>query len=327
MPKPKDNQSNSNIQICKNCGAGLSDQYCSVCGQRAAVRIVSLWEVLRDLIDELFFLESRVWQTLVPLFFRPGLLTMEYLAGRRARYVPPLRLYIVLSVIFFVVAAVTDKVQVDADENGATQIVLDGQQATREPRDAEATPADVTEGGDEDSEDDELPESCTISDDWTSSIPFGVEIHERLLVACNKALADRGQSFVKALADDIPLMMIVFIPLLALSMKILYLFSRRYYVEHLLFFVHYHAFAFLMMTLLVLSDELGDAVPVFEIPDNILLTAGVIYLFCYLFQAMRRVYGQSRFVTAVKYIFLSFSYVVCLALSFTGMAVYTALTL
>ena len=327
MPKPGSIQSNAAVQSCRNCGARLSNQYCSVCGQRAVVRIVSLWEVLRELVDELFFLESRVWQTLGPLFFRPGRLTMDYLAGRRARYVPPVRLYIVLSVIFFVVVSVTDTVQIDSGGNGAAQDVRDESQAVQGPGEIESNPDSNTATIVVESSDDEMPESCTIDGDWTDSVPFGPEIRDEMLNACNKILADRGVSFKNALADDIPLMMIVFIPLLALSMKFLYPFSGRYYVEHLLFFVHYHAFGFLLLTLLTLSDELAESFTSLEAIDTLLFSAGIIYLFIYLFIAMRRVYEQSRFVTAVKYVLLSFCYVAFLALSFAGTAAYTALNL
>jgi hypothetical protein len=310
MSKNNDVQSNGNIRNCKNCGASLSNQYCAVCGQRAVVRIVSLWEVVRDLIDEVFFLESRVWQT-----------------GRRARYVPPVRLYIVLSVIFFVVVSLTDTVQIDIVDDSASQ---EANGAAAEIEEREAIGSSLEEDaliGVIDLDDDEIPDSCAVSDRFADSIPFGAEIREEILTTCNTILADRGQAFQNALAEDIPLMMIVFLPMLALSMKTLYLLSRRYYVEHLLFFVHYHAFGFLLMTLLTISDEVAESLPSLEIVDTLLFSAGIFYLFVYLFMAMRRVYGQGRLITAVKYMLLSFCYVVFLALSFAGTAVYTALTL
>lgn len=325
MPEPDGSESPGDTQICKNCSATLSNQYCSVCGQRAQVRIVSLWEFVRDVIDELFFVESRVWKTLGPLLFRPGLLTIDYLAGRRARYVPPVRLYIVLSVIFFVVISLTDTVQIDTGSDTAIEDIGESLPA-RPDADASDIPSDddglarVIDLGD-----DEM--TCTIDYPWADSVPFGAEIHAKLLTTCEKIVADRGAAFKNALAEDIPLMMILFLPLLALSMKILYLFSRRYYVEHLLFFVHYHAFGFLLLTLLTLSDELAESFPILERINTLLHWSGLVYLFIYLFQAMRRVYGQGRLMTGIKYFVLANCYVVFLALSFAGTAVYTALTL
>ena len=89
---------------CLNCGTRLRGQYCGNCGQRASNRLISLWELLREAFGDLLEIDSRVWRTLVPLLIRPGQLTHDYLQGRRARYMPPFRTYLVLSVIFFVVA-------------------------------------------------------------------------------------------------------------------------------------------------------------------------------------------------------------------------------
>ena len=89
---------------CLNCGTRLRGQYCGNCGQRASSRLISLWELMRDAFGDLLELDSRLWRTLIPLLVRPGKLTRDYLEGRRARYMPPFRMYLVLSVIFFVVA-------------------------------------------------------------------------------------------------------------------------------------------------------------------------------------------------------------------------------
>src|SRR5210317_2067147 len=89
---------------CLKCGTELLGQYCGRCGQRARSRLISLWELLQDAFGDLLELDSRLWRTLIPLLIRPGQLTRDYLEGRRARYMPPFRMYLVLSVVFFVVA-------------------------------------------------------------------------------------------------------------------------------------------------------------------------------------------------------------------------------
>ena len=91
-------------ELCLNCGTALGGQYCGNCGQRAASRLISIWELLRDAFGDLLELDSRLWRTLIPLMTRPGKLTRDYLEGRRARFMPPFRMYIVLSIVFFLVA-------------------------------------------------------------------------------------------------------------------------------------------------------------------------------------------------------------------------------
>ena len=93
---------------CLNCGEVLTGQHCSHCGQRAKVQVISLWGLIKDFLGDFFDWDSRVWRTLRPLAFRPGLLTQEYLRGRRAHYTPPFRMYLILSVVFFLIASIFD---------------------------------------------------------------------------------------------------------------------------------------------------------------------------------------------------------------------------
>ncbi len=92
------------LSECMNCSGPLSGQYCSNCGQRSRVRLITMWELFRDLFADLFEFDSRVWRSIIPLLFRPGKLTREYLSGRRMRYVPPFRMYLILSIVFFLVS-------------------------------------------------------------------------------------------------------------------------------------------------------------------------------------------------------------------------------
>lgn len=89
---------------CPNCDQLLWGQYCANCGQRARVRMITFWELLKDAGDLLASFDSRIWRTLGLLLFRPGRLTLDYLRGRRARYVPPARLFIASSIVFFFIA-------------------------------------------------------------------------------------------------------------------------------------------------------------------------------------------------------------------------------
>ncbi|MEN0045136.1 MAG: DUF4286 family protein, partial [Pseudomonadota bacterium] len=91
---------------CLNCGATLRGQYCWNCGQRGNTRLISLGELIRDAFGDMFELDSRLWRTLIPLVTKPGHLTAEYLRGRRARFMPPFRMYLVLSFLFFLLSTV-----------------------------------------------------------------------------------------------------------------------------------------------------------------------------------------------------------------------------
>ena len=101
---------------CLNCDSPLVGQYCDQCGQRASTRLISLWQLIRDALGDLLEADSRFWRTLNVLVFQPGTLTAEYLRGRRASYMPPFRMYLVVSLLFFLFTSLTS----DGDDIRAT---------------------------------------------------------------------------------------------------------------------------------------------------------------------------------------------------------------
>ena len=89
-------------EICANCGAALAGQHCHVCGQVADDIRRPFVSLIKDALEGLFAIDGRVLNTVPPLLLRPGRVTADYLAGRRARFVPPFRLFLVSALIFLV---------------------------------------------------------------------------------------------------------------------------------------------------------------------------------------------------------------------------------
>ena len=322
---------------CLNCGAELQGQYCGTCGQRARNRLISLWELLQDAFGDLFEIDSRLWRTLVPLLIRPGRLTRDYLEGRRARYMPPFRMYLVLSVIFFVVAffdpqddlsllfepepepvpeevaekeaAARSEAQEVLDELAAEGIIdAEDVAALEDGDDAHITIYGDDEGGFDFHLDPETGK-CTAS--GQDELPEWLQrrlTKERLETTCERIGADEGKTLLNLVLDNIPVALIVLLPFMAMVLKGLYPLSRRYFVEHLLFFIHFHAFFFLILTLQILFARFSGLV---HLPDPISILIIVIasfYIPIYLYKAMRLVYGQGHFVTFTKYITLVVAY-------------------
>ena len=90
---------------CKNCDTPLEARFCPQCGQKDIELERPLSELLGEAVRETFDVDGRVARTLWTLIRRPGVLTSEFLAGRRRLYSPPFRLYLVVSVLFFMLAA------------------------------------------------------------------------------------------------------------------------------------------------------------------------------------------------------------------------------
>jgi len=135
---------------------------------------------------------------------------------------------------------------------------------------------------------------------------------ERVKKICERNKARGNENLADALLDNIPVALIVLLPLMALVLKILYPLSRRYFVEHLLFFVHYHAFFFLMLIVQILfariAGLLGPEDGAVDSISTLILVIASLYIPVYLYKAMRRVYGQGPLVTILKYLMLAVAY-------------------
>ena len=88
---------------CRNCGASLQGEYCHACGQHAHDPLKSLRHAVEDVFESFWHLDGRVFRTLRDACV-PGRVINAYLAGHRARYIPPLRLFVVLSLFTFFIA-------------------------------------------------------------------------------------------------------------------------------------------------------------------------------------------------------------------------------
>ncbi len=89
------------IRLCDNCQSELDGPFCGTCGQPEQSMIRFFGSVIMHFLDDIFGFDSRAGRTLFPLIFRPGFLTNEYIRGRRVHYVPPVRLYFFMSIVFF----------------------------------------------------------------------------------------------------------------------------------------------------------------------------------------------------------------------------------
>src|SRR5678816_4577040 len=97
------------LTACPNCGAALDGAFCAQCGQKAAPLNPSLSQFIHELFHEIAHVDGKILQSVRLLFTRPGFLSREQFEGRRARYVSPIRLYLIFSVVYFGAAAFAPK--------------------------------------------------------------------------------------------------------------------------------------------------------------------------------------------------------------------------
>ena len=274
---------------CANCGAPLAARYCGSCGQRADIQANTLGHFLGEATEVLTHADSRVWGTIWLLLARPGFLTREYFAGRRARYLQPFRLYLIMSVLFFVLSALLGGGRSSSSE---TTVV---------------SPTGV--------------QDCV---DVKSNLHWGsYQLLPRLQAACRRIKADNGREFVDRTVHNLGRALFVFLPLMAALMKLLYWRPRRYYLEHLLLLIHNHAFVFLLLSIFMLATHWMKSGGWYD-----WLFLGVTwYLGRYLYRSMKTVYGQSGRLTFSKFVVLGLAYLVGGAIMLLATAVYSVATL
>jgi len=256
----------------------------------------SLAFFLGEALEDLTHADSRLWRTLISLFAQPGYLTTEFLRGRRARYLPPVRLYLVLSVVFFVLASTAPAIGVvviSTDDSGKPTSVK-GESLTQALAGLGKTNETAAQRAAR------ICDSPNATDFLTRFLSA-----EQRAAACRRLMLDNGRSLSAAVVHNVPRAMFVFLPLIALVMKLLYRHPRRYYVEHLLFLLHNHSYVFLLFGLCLLARHLP-----LGIVREAVFPAALVYCIWYLYRAMRRVYGQSPLPTIGKYLALSLTYLV-----------------
>ncbi len=91
------------ISYCKNCGDIVEKNFCPSCGQESKDLDASFKEFFSELLDEIFSFDSKLFKTIKLLFLNPGYLSIEYLNGKRVKYIKPFRLYLMVSILFFVI--------------------------------------------------------------------------------------------------------------------------------------------------------------------------------------------------------------------------------
>jgi Protein of unknown function (DUF3667) len=284
------------IARCENCGAVVISRFCPDCGQRSEHASYSLWHFLREATEDLTHADSRLWLTLRALLLRPGYLTREFFEGRRARYLPPVRLYLVLSVLFFL----TPDVRLLGQQSHSSTVSHAHPQTQEAPRIVHPNCSWMRYDG-----------------------PGGAWLMPRLTASCYKVAEDHGRGLEEQFAHNLPRALFLFLPLLALFMKPMYWRPRRYYVEHLLFFVHNHAAIFLLLTLSWLVQTISPW-------HGLGALAGVVvgvYVPVYFYRAMRRVYQQGHWLTGLKYSMLGLAYLVSGILMLVLVILYSYLTL
>ena len=225
----------------------------------------------REFLGDFLAFDARIWRTLGALVARPGLVTRDTIEGRRARWMPPFRLYVFAGFVYFGVMALTGggllAPQIRSDA-GRTVISFGG--------------APIRTG--------------LMTGDAGTSPAEGSNLAARLDERAATAARDQ-EAFGRAIIGSLSYGHFLLSPIFALLLKLFY--RRRYYVEHLIFSLHYHAVV-LLTGALVVAGSVAQPFARTDLASRAIVSLWTLFLAAVLFVALRRVYGESRLRTALK---------------------------
>ena len=251
---------------CLNCGAPLVGKFCATCGQRAIPPYPSIREMAGEVWHEFSGWDGRFIRTFKALFTRPGALTVDVLEGRRARYISPVRLYLVASVTFFVISAAAPNRRVK-DDSGRMREVQIGVWTS----------------------DDETALTAEDRAEMQREIDEAHWFTRPLFEAVLRDPAGLQSRMVAAM----PKVFFALVPVFAGILSIFY--WKRRYSQHLIFALHLHAVIFVAMAAAELPKFTGN------VPTSMAAAAAALLLIVvYGLRGLRHAYGSRWPATLVK---------------------------
>jgi len=244
---------------CLNCGNSLTGPFCSQCGQRVIPAYPTLRELVGDAWQELSGYDGRVIRTFRHLMWRPGALTLEVLEGHRARYVSPVRVYLVASVMYFLIAAASPNVVPPPRPPSRGDFNID-------LRDPEAAAA-------------------RLSPERRAEILSGVERAPWWMRPVLRSAVLDPIDFKRRVMLNLPRVLFALVPVCAAILALFY--RRRRFSQHLIFALHVHAVIFL-------TAAVGEAAD-FTYSAAVVQTVGplmFVFTVVYVLLALRTVYRE-----------------------------------
>lgn len=259
--------------LCQNCSTPLSGPFCSQCGQHDIDYHRGFHHLFHDLLENLFHFEGKFFVTVAWLLAKPGRVTLEFLAGRRNSQLNPLRFYIFVSVMFFlgisllnhghlidVPKSEIDKMQLQLskqaqeDKDKGTSDFTDAEKKTLVDRRREALLKDpqkvdeaaIIKGIRRERRLANRPQTITRRYPGTITVDRNSGVGRELSDKLGSGELSVGEVF-DAVEHRIPSLLFLGVPLFALLLKLFYLRSNRFYVEHLIFSLHLHTWLFLAL--------------------------------------------------------------------------------
>jgi hypothetical protein len=249
---------------CANCETPLQGPYCHNCGQLAEDFHRSIGHLIVEAFESFFHFDGRLWQTLPGLILKPGRLTSEYLHGKRALQIPPLRLFLVLLLVAFFAGQCTPKREQSAHVTPTAaekQAVVDRLHEKGVVVSDGSTASGALDTARTQAAADLKKEGEVVPLDQTGDLNFDVfssKAKNRAFIGWMKTRVEAIQKDPERFALILEMwahrVAILALPLSAMMLSVLFVFQRRFYIyDHLIFSMHSLSFQLLLLTVILLS--------------------------------------------------------------------------
>jgi len=308
---------------CLNCGKELHDEnFCPDCGQLNDMSKPTFGQLVMDALANLFAFDSKFYLSLWPLLRRPGKLSLEVVNGRKNTFLPPIRLFVLVTIIMLATNSLLNRCERGWNDNShlrpanETPLVVDANDTLQ---------TDTTKSSSNSLINRDIDASFSFSDNSAGKTLDRMHLYAKKHPEFSTAQALKelnlpsnfwyqfwysnmyklatmdANQFKNYIQSNLLLILLLFIPVLALLLKVLYVYKGIYYVDHFVFALHTQtAFFVFIIGTLVLSMAIGNT------SLNLIFLGFPIYL---LF-ALKNFYQQRWAYTVLNFIVINISFFV-----------------
>ena len=334
-----------------NCGNVVQGNYYQNCGQENVVPHETFWHMLQHFLYDITHFDSKFFDSMKYLLLKPGFLPLEYIKGRRASYLNPVKKYVFTSAVFFIIFfslfKAGDSVQFDVEKpltsKQRADYIKKGELELKKNPDNEMwekalvmlndstkalTNQDMFRYWDDFSFiciGDRSYKDKKEYDSVQNILPSGQRDSwfEKQLQLKNLKLKEKykndplkgGNTLIETFLHKLPYLLFASLPLFAFILKLLYIRRKKfYYADHGIFSIYHYIFSFLLLLLVFGTDKLTDitGLGIFDFLTGLFFFSGGVYLYL----SMKRFYGQGHGKTVLKFLLLNLAGIVMMVFLF-----------
>ncbi|MCK5907079.1 MAG: DUF3667 domain-containing protein [Flavobacteriales bacterium] len=322
-------------EACLNCGHNLveDDNFCPRCGQINSIKRVTFIDMIKETLGDFIAYDSRLSNSLIPLFKKPGQLSLDYISGKRASHIHPMRLYLVVSFVFFLLNSI-DNIQSKYFEapNADEELTFNG-----------STNSDIYSVFDTNKLNDSLIDSSKenkldrfvlflldIKENGVNKYESVTSKYELESSFTNKLIYTKAVEYStftfdklgEMLSNKLPIIAFLFLPVFVIFLNLIHRKRDILYLEHLIFAFNTQSLLFILLafaTLIGLFYDFGG--------DIIEITTLFIVFPIYLFLALKKFYNYNTNKKAVlMFIAINTIYIITATLTLLAGILFTFFT-